>query len=85
MCATVVTVSLEQEVYSVDEGSGVIEVCANLTGRTDRNVTAILFTEDGSAVSEFSTFSDPGSGSSGSGIDIMLSGKNHIYSIMYCD
>jgi len=40
----------QQTVYSVAESGGVVEVCVNLSGNLERNVTITLSTSDGSAV-----------------------------------
>jgi len=44
----------QQTVYSVAESGGVVEVCVNLSGNLERNVTITLSTSDGSAVGKLS-------------------------------
>jgi len=47
----VVTVGLQQTSYSVTESEGIVDVCAILTGQTEREVFVSLFTEADSALS----------------------------------
>ena len=52
-------VTLEQEIYSVNETDGAVMVCAMLTeGVLERNVTVYLSTSDGSAVCKHSVHAE---------------------------
>ena len=42
--------SLQQAIYSQEEGSGNVLVCADLSGITERDVNVTLSTTDGSAL-----------------------------------
>ena len=46
----------QQTLYSVAESGGVVEVCVNLSGNLERNVTITLSTSDGSAVGKLSRY-----------------------------
>jgi len=48
-----VEVRFQQTVYSVMESDGIVEVCVELSGVLERDVTISLSTSDGSAVGKF--------------------------------